>query len=514
MSRRQSAFASSTCKTIPTTNTDRGGEKTENERHAVVEEDLLQTVSSKHPVWRQWATLSIPTHKPQVHTRCKCSWHWRRVDAAKPQTTNQSNSNHLFRSFCADFCGVQTPESSPHGSPFSATGHEASMRSTSGGRLTMDSFQSQSQQNQQSIQQGLQAAYESSLASHQLHQQNSSEDGSLEHKFIKSSGGGGDPARSLPTPEMSPVEASDKELYHQHQHQQQLRFGAFSPNSLQNHSTGRQSSFGENPVSQLISRFSDTSSFLRNVCPPFRVRGPPPSIHDIHYQSMSMDQVPNMHSNSKANYEYQVPAHLVQQTQHELHWTSHPMSQHNNVHYSPVAVDQTCLYTYGKQELKSSNESLYHESPDSQPSQQQLVYSDQSQYMSSGEHQAASNNGHDLEHGPYDGHANLMAIQHVSSNQTDQGEYERIISQQQHLQHQHQLHQQQQLEQMGANVHVQQAHQQAPQLHFSHLAAKLTEFRPQASSAGLVAASNSCDSEGSQEHLATVRAEARKIISN
>lgn len=392
------------------------------------------------------------------------------------------------------------------------------MRGSSGGRLTMnnDSFQSQSQQNNGAhaslVQQGLQAAYESNLAiSHQLQQQNSSEDGSLEHKFnVKSVNG--DPARSLPTPEMSPVEAASDKQDMYHQQQQHIRFAAFSPNSIQSHGGGQsRQSFGENPVSQLISRFSDTSSFLRNVCPPYRVRGPPPSNDDvIHYQSM--DQVPNVHS--KANYEYQVPAHLAQQAvgQHEIHWSPHSMPHSNNVQYSPV--DQACLYTYGhKHELKSSNESPYHESLDSQ---MHILYADQQQqYMSSGEHQAHPNS-----HGPYDGHANLMALQqHVH----EQGDYDRHIIQngQQHLQQQQHHHQQQveQQQQMGGNGngHVQAGHQQ-PHEHFSHLVAKLTEFRPQAtanssSSAGLVPTNSSCDSEGSQELLATL-AEARKIISN
>lgn len=62
-----------------------------------------------------------------------------------------------------------------------------------------------------------------------------------------------DSIRSLPTPEMSPIERDQDGFMFQKEG------GARDGN--------------ENPVSQLITRFSDSSKFLRNVRPPFPVRG-------------------------------------------------------------------------------------------------------------------------------------------------------------------------------------------------------------------------------------------------
>jgi hypothetical protein len=110
-------------------------------------------------------------------------------------------------------------------------------------------------------------------------------------------------ARSLPTPEMSPPEHADKEATYNNANQayinhsmnhansvrqyvQPLQSNAppqmyasskptFSPTSTRCPSTG---SMYENPVSELITKFSPTSStFLKNVCPPFRRNEPPQS---------------------------------------------------------------------------------------------------------------------------------------------------------------------------------------------------------------------------------------------
>lgn len=68
-----------------------------------------------------------------------------------------------------------------------------------------------------------------------------------------------DSIRSLPTPEMSPIERDQEGFMFQ--------------------KDGIVRDANDNPVSALITRFSDSSKFLRNVRPPFPVRGaqPPPN---------------------------------------------------------------------------------------------------------------------------------------------------------------------------------------------------------------------------------------------
>lgn len=70
--------------------------------------------------------------------------------------------------------------------------------------------------------------------------------------------GAADPTRSLPTPEMSPIEPEQDSYFPKDGRHPQER--------------GHERGGPENPVHQLMSRFSDGSQFLKNVRPPYRAR--------------------------------------------------------------------------------------------------------------------------------------------------------------------------------------------------------------------------------------------------
>ncbi|GIY36650.1 hypothetical protein CEXT_275071 [Caerostris extrusa] len=72
-----------------------------------------------------------------------------------------------------------------------------------------------------------------------------------------------DSIRSLPTPEMSPIDRDQDGFMFQGSGQKEP-----APEQQRQQGEG-----GENPVTQLITRFSDSSKFLKNVRPPFPVRG-------------------------------------------------------------------------------------------------------------------------------------------------------------------------------------------------------------------------------------------------
>lgn len=350
----------------------------------------------------------------------------------------------------------------------------------SAGRI-LDPFQSGSQA-------GLQVAFANdpscnpSSNSHQQHHHNQNHNSQQQQakdqeQNLKGSSSAGDPARSLPTPEMSPVEQGEKEMYHHHQQQQHqqgqlVRFANPStPNAMQGHR-----GFGENPVSQLISRFSESSSFLRNVCPPYR-RPPLPGNGEYH----SMDQIPSVHL--QANFEYQVPAHLGA---HELHWS--------HGHYVQQG-DQQNGYAYDKHELKSEG---YPDSSDahlSQQQQHQMMYEQQQQYLHAEQQQQQLHQSS----GEYDGGEMLGGMQ----QHAEQGDFERIMSG---------AGGHEQLGQHGGHLQahlLQQHHQQGlqqQQQHFSHLAQKLTEFRP--APGQLV-----CDNNNGSAELMAALAETREIIS-
>ncbi|XP_054154249.1 transcription factor mef2A-like [Oppia nitens] len=233
---------------------------------------------------------------------------------------NNNPDNASLSSPSLEYCGVQTPESSPHGSPFNQSIGEPMMRNN----RMMDTFGC-SNNNHNTVMYtrdecSLSLAKGVSSIGGELHQ----EFGNMPQNNTSSSNTQQltESIRSLPTPEMSPVESNDKDSqqqnhqqihYHnhnmhntpsqqqqqQHHHQQQQQMLSYQSNisrplSIQTtestnqsqamynqqmvaHKSGPMFRSGapENPVSQLISQFgTDRSSFLRNVCPPYRYRMP------------------------------------------------------------------------------------------------------------------------------------------------------------------------------------------------------------------------------------------------
>lgn len=128
-----------------------------------------------------------------------------------------------------DVCGLQTPDSSPHGSPCS----DAIRRMDSNYRYPEYMGMPMGNSNNQN--------------------------GDLSG----SSNVSPDSIRSLPTPEMSPIERDQDGFMFQGGQQKE------GPPPDQQTRGGT----NENPVTQLMSRFSEKSKFLKNVRPPFPVRG-------------------------------------------------------------------------------------------------------------------------------------------------------------------------------------------------------------------------------------------------
>ena len=217
-----------------------------------------------------------------------------------------------------EYCGVQTPESSPHGSPFSNNIGESMMRNN----RILDAFRC-TDSNNTSTGMAINQQHSHSHSTPVMYSRDDcnlsvAKDGAigaeLQNDFgnMPQTSALTDSIRSLPTPEMSPVESNDKEAHtaahshhiHYHNHIQNIQNAPQQhllsyqnpmsrPLSIQTESSQAQQMFNEqmahkeasvmfrsatpeNPVSQLISRFdAERSSFLRNVCPPYRFRGPP-----------------------------------------------------------------------------------------------------------------------------------------------------------------------------------------------------------------------------------------------
>ena len=300
----------------------------------------------------------------------------------------------------AEFCGVQTPDSSPHGSPFNNTDRlnyhaqlnangQAINQPTSAGHLLLAQQIHHSQlnhpdslQQQQLHAQSQQPANQASLLGQQLHQSNLLNNCASPHSTAGYTNGSTgnvpngnlvDVTRSLPTPEMSPPEnISEKEHYlHLYGHQNNHRFnqnsainvqqnssnsqtgstqlyqiinnqarhspGALSSSSsvcsTNNNSTNNSSVYSvasaeqqasgtnrtnnDNPVTELISKFSPNSStFLKNVCPPFQ-RGSTPQTsptppnyeqqlhhNNVRYQCQPMMDQSQMYAAKRTAYAY------------------------------------------------------------------------------------------------------------------------------------------------------------------------------------------------------------------
>ncbi len=301
--------------------------------------------------------------------------------------------NSSISSPSIEYCGVQTPESSPHGSPFSNNVGESLMRNN----RILDPFRC-TNNNTTSSTVALNQQHSSSVIYTRDNcnlslAKDVSNGAELQNDFgnLPQTSALTDSIRSLPTPEMSPVESNDKEaqnhihqihyhnhLHNQQQHQQQQHMLSYQSNisrplSIQiegqqmmfNEQLRQKSNAGlfrsgipENPVSQLMSRFSEQSSFLRNVCPPYRFRMPT-NEHQI------KNEMTDLHNNmiNESGLEYSSRSMLQHQLEQpssqsraiQSHWQT--QVQHNIPNYN--GDSRQCIYQCVKQELKPNIESMF-----------------------------------------------------------------------------------------------------------------------------------------------------------
>ncbi|GIY75401.1 HMG box domain-containing protein [Caerostris darwini] len=160
--------------------------------------------------------------------------------APSPSYSFPSGNSHIMGPYSGngrspsmnmDVCGLQTPDSSPHGSPCSDANAARRMEN-----YRYPEFMGMAMSNNHSTTNG---------------------------DMSGSSNVSPDSIRSLPTPEMSPIDRDQDGFMFQGSGQKEA-----APEQQRQQGEG-----GENPVTQLITRFSDSSKFLKNVRPPFPVRG-------------------------------------------------------------------------------------------------------------------------------------------------------------------------------------------------------------------------------------------------
>lgn len=231
-----------------------------------------------------------------------------------------ADNNSSISSPSLDYCGVQTPESSPHGSPL-AGNEPISIRSNSNSadlyRYT-NSPRAFYGQTQYAV---------AGTSSPNMAEMQGKKNNHLEY-VGKGQSNLRDTLKSLPTPEMSPVEANEKDVAACQQYQNyglhaghQMKMSGQGTEQMHSQMYGGGSAFQqygqynqksplgkshpgehlspppsqvktENPFSELVSRFSGTSTFLRNVCPPYSYRMQSrESIEEMHRASNYLKQV-------------------------------------------------------------------------------------------------------------------------------------------------------------------------------------------------------------------------------
>lgn len=255
-----------------------------------------------------------------------------------------AGDNSSISSPSLDYCGVQTPESSPHGSPIE--NGDPGMSARSGMNPASQDLYRYSNNSPR-------AFYPNYAGSHP---------GSL-NEMCKSGGGVqieyskqqqsnlGETIKSLPTPEMSPVENGVDKDPTQQQYQSYGLLTARSqtmvtpPSDLHSHSMYQSSPFqyhqykpppppplqqqqqapksgdlinqtsqvkSENPFNELISRFSGSSSFLRNVCPPYSYRmANRDSIEEQHQQQQILQQQHHLHQQQQQQHRGNFNSYLM-----------------------------------------------------------------------------------------------------------------------------------------------------------------------------------------------------------
>ena len=306
------------------------------------------------------------------------------TSSASGTHTNDHPDNSSISSHSLEYCGVQTPESSPHGSPFSNSTGESMMRNN----RILDSFHCTNNNNTNTLamnqQQPSSMIYTTDNCNLPL-AKDASNGAELQNDFgnMPLPSALVDPARSLPTPEMSPVENNEKDpqnhhiqhyIHHHHHHQQQQQqaqqqqMGRYQNNIDEGHQgqlnyadtnyrMGQtRTGVNENPVSQLISRFGvEQSQFLRNVHPPYRFR-----MQLQHEQHELSGYHNNMMHESSIDQRMFHLNHDDQNRNMTQQWQS---SHHQTLPYSNYTEDQrNCIYQYNKTELKPTENMFIDES--------------------------------------------------------------------------------------------------------------------------------------------------------
>uniref|UniRef100_T1JZZ3 HMG box domain-containing protein n=2 Tax=Tetranychus urticae TaxID=32264 RepID=T1JZZ3_TETUR len=272
----------------------------------------------------------------------------------------------------------------------------------------------------------------------------------------------------------------------------------------------------ENPVSQLMSRFSDDSSFLRNVnpvCPPYKNRvivnhGDSSVINSSSTggDEQHFDSIYSTGSTQKdARYDYQ-----MDMIQGDNQWSYEHHHHHDHQQHHQQQQQQNCIYTY-KSELKPSIDSIYRDPSESTGYNENYL-------RVNGEAEFENGSGSCLTSNVNGGQGNNGG---VNRHQDDYNQRQIIIPtshhQQQHqtiikaINHHHNIHpphmhphqQQHQQQQHGSEVNP--SGSSADHNFSSQLIQKLTDFnRP------ITGSSSLCDN-GSE--LIAALAETRQIIS-
>lgn len=375
------------------------------------------------------------------------------------------SESHLFFFLhpAEGFCGVHTPDSSPHGSPFSG---ESVLRSTN---RMVDGIQNSHHQSPGSHQTSSGGQHHHSSA----YGSNSSFKGDQGNHGPSSSSScdpaSGDPSRSLPTPEMSPIENGKEEMQHIYS-SSGGQFIRYTPSGVirqiypgdsppvSRSSGGQQQQFQRdnvNPVSQLISKFSESSDFLRNVCNPYRVRGPHPSPpdqnvtsshhnnhndHDPHEQQINLQKVsyesygsihqPQLHPHHQESHPLHPHLHSHhQQQQQQTSWSTNGGVMYNIMTDQQPVVSECSYEEYMKHQemMRTSGHPMYEQTDNNPDCHHQVIYADSycmPHQFESGEqilqqHSDVQQMVHSSHHNPRVTHSN----QHIQPQQSEQNQH-------------------------------------------------------------------------------------------
>ncbi|GFY49453.1 putative transcription factor SOX-15 [Trichonephila inaurata madagascariensis] len=227
--------------------------------------------------------------------------------APSPSYSFPSGNSHLMSPYSGngrspsmnmDVCGLQTPDSSPHGSPCSDANTVRRMEN-----YRYPEFMGMPMSNNHSTTNG---------------------------DVSGSSNVSPDSIRSLPTPEMSPIDRDQDGFMFQ---------GSAHKEAAPEQQQRQGGEINENPVSQLITRFSDSSKFLKNVRPPFPVRGAHHSTN-----GMTLRDLVASSNNPAATYaaltamsplpHYSMASDMVQMDGHQTSIKGQDPEERSSCHYS------------------------------------------------------------------------------------------------------------------------------------------------------------------------------------